>query len=318
MSHYVPNSRRSCVIRRAFTLVELLVVIGIIAVLVSILLPSLQAARRAADRTKCLSSLRQIGNGFFMYSNENRGYFPRMLWRWYPNGSTLRERTWYDFLSKYCLGKDQQLNPIDSNPTSGSNPLNIGSPEIKDGNNVFWGCPTWTRFYRGKPTSTTIYSSGLNCGYSMNPYPFAPYDTRAFGDPNGGSIGQVDVNKRTDVYGTATKPANQFFKQSQYTHPADRALIFDNIHRNMIMGLPLPDKWPYPPDSTSMQWLPAPDSLYLTLDFLRHPNPKNIALGGVGQSSKVQPTDKSMNMLFCDGHADFISVREAYRAIRFH
>src|SRR5205823_12613548 len=59
-----------------FTLVELLVVIGIIAVRVSILLPSLNRAREAANQTKCLSNLRQLGLAFVMYLNENKGAFP--------------------------------------------------------------------------------------------------------------------------------------------------------------------------------------------------------------------------------------------------
>lgn len=61
---------------RAFTLVELLVVIGIIALLVSILLPSLNRAREAAKQTKCLSNLKQIGMAFTMYLNENGNWFP--------------------------------------------------------------------------------------------------------------------------------------------------------------------------------------------------------------------------------------------------
>jgi prepilin-type N-terminal cleavage/methylation domain-containing protein/prepilin-type processing-associated H-X9-DG protein len=62
--------------RRAFTLVELLVVIGIIAVLVGILLPTMGRARESARRTACLSNLRQVHAVFAMYAIENGDHVP--------------------------------------------------------------------------------------------------------------------------------------------------------------------------------------------------------------------------------------------------
>src|SRR6266536_502156 len=61
---------------RAFTLGELLVVIGIIALLVAILLPALQKARESASTTQCASNLRQIAIGIISYANNHKGKLP--------------------------------------------------------------------------------------------------------------------------------------------------------------------------------------------------------------------------------------------------
>jgi prepilin-type processing-associated H-X9-DG protein/prepilin-type N-terminal cleavage/methylation domain-containing protein len=65
--------------KKAFSLVELLVVIGIITILIGLLLPALSVAREQAKTTQCLSNLRQLGQAAFAYTSENNGSFPPAL-----------------------------------------------------------------------------------------------------------------------------------------------------------------------------------------------------------------------------------------------
>lgn len=73
----IPKAKPAgCNIRNGFTLVELLVVIGIIAVLIAILLPALNKARESARIVACLSNLRQLALGMNFYANDHKGDWP--------------------------------------------------------------------------------------------------------------------------------------------------------------------------------------------------------------------------------------------------
>jgi prepilin-type N-terminal cleavage/methylation domain-containing protein len=67
--------------RKGFTLIELLVVVAIIALLISILLPSLSRARELAKRAVCASNLRGIGQGLHIYANDNTEWLPAHFFR---------------------------------------------------------------------------------------------------------------------------------------------------------------------------------------------------------------------------------------------
>lgn len=94
---------------RAFTLVELLVVVGIIAILIAILLPSLSAARESAKRIQCLSNLRQMVIAANAYVDNNHGRYPIAYWYDF-NGSTSYAYSW-DLTTVTEAGQPARVEP---------------------------------------------------------------------------------------------------------------------------------------------------------------------------------------------------------------
>lgn len=89
---------------RGFTLVELLVVIGIIALLISILLPAINQARVTANRIKCATNLRSLGQVALQYANENKGLILRNYTPADVSMNPKQDQSWIDILVRSAKG----------------------------------------------------------------------------------------------------------------------------------------------------------------------------------------------------------------------
>lgn len=278
------RSRSSCLSRRrggGFTLVELLVVIGIIALLISILLPSLQAARRQANSVKCLSSLRQIGNAFLLYENEYKGFMPPAIHE--ANATATRlpidvERRWYDLIAKYISSAK-----IDAY-------TDIKSIREKS---VIWGCPEWSRT-DFQVSSADNYRPGYGMNYYTDNY-FVNTTTSKFLT----DYTYILANRSRGLY---VKP-NKFSKRA-----SEKGLIIDSM--TQIVNIPGFATYDYSA-VVAGGWQPGPASDPYTnaskafyVDASRHAKP------GAPKSD----TAKTMNMLYMDGHAGPVSVKDAWEA----
>jgi prepilin-type N-terminal cleavage/methylation domain-containing protein/prepilin-type processing-associated H-X9-DG protein len=102
--------------QRAFTLTELLVVIGVIALLVGILLPALSKARETSRRAACLSNLRQIGQSLIMYANAHRDVLPNGNGPQQWDDADGQSRVMVSFAAAYKIAPGVFHCPSDSDP----------------------------------------------------------------------------------------------------------------------------------------------------------------------------------------------------------
>jgi prepilin-type N-terminal cleavage/methylation domain-containing protein/prepilin-type processing-associated H-X9-DG protein len=302
-----------------FTLVELLVVIGIIALLVGILLPALSAARRQAGAVKCASQMREVGTCFQMYAMDNRGYFPPSKLSYSdsvyaPNGYSLlyggssvasNPVYWPNFIARYAT-KARVGTAI-----AGGNTIQQQLAK----NTIIWGCPAFTAYSGTGPGGEAVFYTG----YGMNPDPMYGQMT----PPGTSPPGTFELTKfRSFEPGPLTSygTPGTWYRQKDYTKPTERCLIADG-RAYTVESRPAPTSGNLPDgvvsqhmDNMTTLWSAATGDNQTTIFIYRHGTyPKQDSADSFNPAGgKI-----SFNVLYCDGHvATCTHGADAYKAIR--
>jgi|SRR5690348_11939361 len=140
---------------RGFTLVELLVVVGLIAVLISLLLPAVNVARRSAGQARCASNLRQWALALNIYVDQNHGWLPRRGQGKMPTQTINWYDDWFNALPP-LLGQPAYQDLVSSGRT----------PELGDGS--IWICP---QLYGNPNRFGNLFGYAMNMALSVRNAP---------------------------------------------------------------------------------------------------------------------------------------------------
>jgi prepilin-type N-terminal cleavage/methylation domain-containing protein len=291
----MPRNRKDV----GFTLVELLVVIGIIALLISILLPALNNARRQANIVKCAAALKQIGNGYLLYAQDNKGYWPAARDR-VPVDPNQRH-SWTDLIAKYMT------------KTAMTNYTDIAALRR---NSVIWGCPEWTRSndFDANPVNGAGDAENVYTGYAMQYYPTYYEDGKISGlahsisaDDGSGKYTQSPAYIKAAIWQRRGSAARGLIADSRF----DVLALSNNAFAGPTSGGPFGGGstvgtwyWPIAPGVIKTD---GSVSNYIAVDA-RHMK---------GINYKQSLNSKPINMLFCDMHVTSVSPKEAHSAIRY-
>lgn len=267
--------------RRGFTLVELLVVIGIIALLISILLPALSEANRSARSIKCAANLRQIGQAFMMYANDHKGIIVNPVS--YDASFNPTTVFWHQKLSEYLGSSAERGSTPDQNKVS----LAIR------------GCPEFEVAYN---TNGTISTDKI--GYGMARRLRTPESRTRYHMPFSAS---VPVTTPSGINGPASTAELNPTDGTVYYPPPWRITNLNRASSRILFG----DSWNTYLDPPAAGWdLTASATNAQSGDVGRHSKARRVLTTSDPKYSLLRA-----NYCFVDGHVASLSPDEALQAI---
>ena len=284
------KTRRS---RCAFTLVELLVVIGIIAIMVGILLPTLSRARKAAQTTQCLSNIRQLNMALSLYIQANK-------YHCFPYYGATTQILWQAMILPYVTPRAAKYDIFTNNATTAAEVARMQiqetvyfCPTARDplsGVNVSGGGASGTAFYCWGPINSG-FTNGMMGSYGFNGWLYRHGIAPAVDDDN------LLTNAGTGVAGWTKPRALESLWQLPATGTSSSE-IPTFADSNWVDG------WPHEIDQPPQ----APYTL-MTGQKSTNESMRRLCLSRHG--------GKRINVVFLDGHASTVELRDLW-TLRWH